>query len=36
MIPADLDPGDYTLEVRAVFGGDDLRAGALDSPLTVV
>jgi hypothetical protein len=36
MIPADLDAGDYTLEVRAVFGGDDLRAGALDSPLTVV
>jgi hypothetical protein len=35
MIPAELDAGDYTLEVRAVFGGDDLRAGALEAPLTV-
>jgi hypothetical protein len=35
LIPEGLTAGDYTLEVRAGFGEDDIRSGALDVPLTV-
>lgn len=36
MVPDSLADGDYTLEVRAyIYGGNDLRTGALDTPLTV-
>jgi hypothetical protein len=35
LIPEELLAGDYTLEVRAGFGEDDVRSGALDAPLTV-
>jgi len=35
MIPADLAAGDYTLEVRAGFGEEEIRSGALKVPLTV-
>jgi len=35
LIPDGLLAGDYTLEVRAGFGEDDVRSGALDEPLTV-
>ena len=35
LIPDGLTAGDYTLEVRAGFGEDDVRSGALDVPLTV-
>jgi hypothetical protein len=35
LIPEGLLAGDYTLEVRAGFGDDDVRSGALDAPLTV-
>jgi hypothetical protein len=34
-IPADLTPGDYALEVRALFNSGTLRVGRLDDLLTV-
>ena len=35
MVPA-LPAGDYTLQVRAAFAGDDVRTSALEATLTVV
>jgi hypothetical protein len=36
LVPADLSPGTYRLEVRAVFGRDTLRSGELQQVLYVV
>ncbi len=35
LVPAGLAPGDYTLEVRSLFGQNSIRTGALEEPLTV-
>jgi hypothetical protein len=35
LVPATLEPGEYRLEVRAVFGKSDLRIGQLAATLTV-
>ncbi len=35
MVPDSLSPGDYMLVVRAGFGEDDVRIGALETTLTV-
>ena len=36
VVPAVLPAGSYVLEVRAVFGNEDLRSGRLHPMLTVV
>jgi hypothetical protein len=35
IVPDSLTAGDYTLEVRAIVSGDEVRAGTLDAALTV-
>lgn len=35
LVPADLTAGEYTLEVRARFGNDNVRSGFLEGSLTV-
>jgi hypothetical protein len=35
IVPTTLEPGEYKLEVRAMFGKSDLRSGRLAASLTV-
>jgi hypothetical protein len=35
LVPNDLASGEYTVEVRARFGGEHIRAGFLEQPVSV-
>jgi len=35
LVPAQLKPGDFTVEVRARYGSERLRSGRLEQTLTV-